>query len=99
MATEKKAPAKKAHAAAEKTAAPAKKVAAAAKKAVAAPAEVFTINDLLVVLPCLSVAEIVNVLAPDFKTAEEIKSPSSSNLAATLLIFTDVIPAGSFALL
>lgn len=40
MATEKKAPAKKAPAAAEKAAAPAKKVAAAAKKAVAAPVEV-----------------------------------------------------------
>lgn len=40
MATEKKAPAKKAPAAAEKAAAPAKKVAAAAKKAVAAPVKV-----------------------------------------------------------
>lgn len=40
MATEKKAPAKKAPAATDKAAAPAKKVAAAAKKAVAAPVEV-----------------------------------------------------------
>lgn len=84
MATEKKAPAKKAAAPADKAAAPAKKAASAAKKAVAAPVEqeVAPAAAKKAAAPAKKKAAAVAVAAPEV-VAEPVAKPAAKKAAAS----------------